>query len=195
MAIFASPAVLVDAGAQGRSHLAVLAHLLPGSTLVIHDRDADRAGALAAEAEETDAFDAIATVERAIDAIEGADVVVTLVSFGPDRQAIPLSAFAPDATIVAVDYDMCVPSALATSAGLFLVDDRGQYLSNRSGAVFAGYPDPVAMIGEALLAGTERPATGRVLITHLGVGLADVVFGDALLRAAEAQGLGTILPR
>jgi len=186
---------LVGAGAQGRSHLAVLAHLLPGSTLVIHDRDADRAGALAGEAEETDAFDAIATVERAIDAIEGADVVVTLVSFGPDRQAIPLSAFAPDATIVAVDYDMCVPSALATSAGLFLVDDRGQYLSNRSGAVFAGYPDPGAMIGEALLAGTERPATGRVLITHLGVGLADVVFGDALLRAAEAQGLGTILPR
>jgi len=186
---------LVGAGAQGRSHLPVLAHLLPGSTLVIHDRDADRAGALAAEAEGMDAFDAIATVDRPVDAIEGADVVVTLVSFGPDRQSIPLSAFAPEATIVAVDYDMCVPAALATSAALFLTDDRGQYLANRAGPVFAGYPDPGAMIGEALLAGTERPASGRVLITHLGVGLADVVFGDALLRAAEAQGLGTILPR
>jgi len=186
---------LVGAGIQGRSHLAVLAHLLPGSTLVIHDRDADRAGALAAEAEAMDAFDAIATVDRPIDAIEGADVVVTLVSFGPARQAIPASAWAPDATIVAVDYDMCVPASVVTDAGLFLVDDRGQYLSNRTGDVFAGYPEPGAMIGEALLAGTERPEHGRVVITHLGVGLADVVFGDALLRSAETLGLGTILPR
>jgi hypothetical protein len=51
------------------------------------------------------------------------------------------------------------------------------------------------MIGEALLAGTARPATGRTLITHLGVGLADVVFGDALLKAAAEQGLGITLPR
>jgi len=186
---------LVGAGVQGRSHLPVLAYLLPGSTLVIHDRDAGRAGALAAEAEDTGAFDAIATVERAVEAIEGADVVVTLVSFGPDRQAVPLSAWAPDVTVVAVDYDMCAPAVLATDAALFLVDDRGQFLANRTDAVFRGYPEPGAMMGEALLAGTVRPAHGRVLVTHLGVGLADVVFGDALLRAAEAQGLGTHLPR
>ena len=36
---------------------------------------------------------------------------------------------------------------------------------------------------------------GRVLVTHLGVGLADVVFGDAILRAAAARGLGTPIPR
>jgi len=186
---------LVGAGIQGRSHLAVLAHLLPGSTLVIHDRDAGRAGALAAEAEDTGAFDAIATVERAVEAIEGADVVVTLVSFGPDRQAVPLSAWAPDVTVVAVDYDMCVPAAVAAEAALFLVDDRGQFLANRTDAVFRGYPEPGATMGEALLAGTARPARGRVLVTHLGVGLADVVFGDALLQAAAAQGLGKILPR
>jgi len=186
---------LVGAGIQGRSHVPVLAHLLPGSTLVIHDRDADRAGALAAEAEESDAFDAIATVDRPVDAIEGADVVVTLVSFGPERQGIPLSAWAPDATVVAVDYDMCVPAALAADAALFLVDDRGQFLATRTDQVFRDYPDPAAMMGEALLAGTPRPDRGRVLITHLGVGLADVVFGDALLRAAEARGLGSTLPR
>jgi ornithine cyclodeaminase/alanine dehydrogenase-like protein (mu-crystallin family) len=186
---------LIGAGIQGRSHLPILAHLLPHSTLVIHDRDADRAGALAAEAEATDAFGAVATVTRAVDAVEGADVVVSLVSFGPDRQAIPAAAWAPDATIVAVDYDMCVPAAVARDAALFLVDDRGQFLANRTDSVFRDYPDPGAMMGEALLAGTERPARGRTLITHLGVGLADVVFGDALLRAAEAQGLGTVLPR
>ena len=32
-------------------------------------------------------------------------------------------------------------------------------------------------------------------MTHLGVGLADLVFADAIVRAAEATGLGTDLPR
>ena len=33
-------------------------------------------------------------------------------------------------------------------------------------------------------------AAGRVVVTHLGVGLADVVFGDAIVRRAAALGLG-----
>ena len=36
---------------------------------------------------------------------------------------------------------------------------------------------------------------GRVVVTHLGTGLADVVFGSAILAAATARGLGSILPR
>jgi hypothetical protein len=34
-----------------------------------------------------------------------------------------------------------------------------------------------------------------VLATHLGVGLADVVFADAIARAAENAGMGSELPR
>jgi ornithine cyclodeaminase/alanine dehydrogenase-like protein (mu-crystallin family) len=48
-------------------------------------------------------------------------------------------------------------------------------------------------IGEALIAGTPRPPSGRVVVTHLGVGLADVVFADAIVRTAEAAGIGTML--
>jgi ornithine cyclodeaminase/alanine dehydrogenase-like protein (mu-crystallin family) len=48
--------------------------------------------------------------------------------------------------------------------------------------------------GEALAAGTPRP-DGRVVATHLGTGLADVVFGSAILDAATELGLGSILPR
>ena len=59
---------------------------------------------------------------------------------------------------------------------------------------FDGYPDPISTIGEAILANTARPM-GRVVITHLGVGLADLVFADAIVRAAEARGLGVELPR
>jgi len=79
-------------------------------------------------------------------------------------------------------------------AALFLVDERGQFLANRGAGLFDGYPDPAATLGEAILAGTPRPG-GRVLVTHLGVGLADVVFGRAILAAAESSDLGVALPR
>ena len=89
---------------------------------------------------------------------------------------------------------MCVPASVADGAALFLTDDRAQFLANRTATTFVAYPEPGSTIGEAIAAGTPRPA-GRVLISHLGVGLADVVFGDAVIRAAEAAGIGTVLKR
>jgi ornithine cyclodeaminase/alanine dehydrogenase-like protein (mu-crystallin family) len=74
------------------------------------------------------------------------------------------------------------------------VDHREQFLANRDAGLFDGYPDPAATLGEAILAGTQRPDRGRVVVSHLGVGLADLVFGAAILRRAEEQGLGTVLP-
>ncbi|HET8787038.1 MAG TPA: hypothetical protein VFM38_15500, partial [Candidatus Limnocylindrales bacterium] len=67
--------------------------------------------------------------------------------------------------------------------------------ANRDAGQFEGYPDPTATLGEAILDGTIRPPTGRVVVTHLGVGLADVVFADAIVRRAMDAGLGTSLPR
>ncbi|MFL5674384.1 MAG: hypothetical protein ACJ779_05225, partial [Chloroflexota bacterium] len=84
-------------------------------------------------------------------------------------------------------------ASVARGAALFLVDDRGQFLANREAGNFDDYPDPTATLGEALLAGTARPPEGRVVTTHLGVGLADVVFGAAIVRRAEELGLGTLL--
>ena len=78
---------------------------------------------------------------------------------------------------------------------IFAVDQREQFLANRDAGSFDGYPDPPLTLGEALVARTPRPAAGRILVTHLGVGLADLVFGDAILRRATAQGLGTTLER
>jgi ornithine cyclodeaminase/alanine dehydrogenase-like protein (mu-crystallin family) len=173
---------MIGAGAQARSHLAVLAEVLPGVDLAIADRHLDRAEVVAQEARESGSFGAVLATTQPTQAIEGAGIVLGLVSFGPKRQAIPIEAFAEDALVVAVDYDMIVPAALAREAGLFIVDERGQFLANRATGIFAGYPDPGQTIGEALLAATERPARGRTLVTHLGVGLADLIFADAILR-------------
>jgi ornithine cyclodeaminase/alanine dehydrogenase-like protein (mu-crystallin family) len=133
-------------------------------------------------------------------AVESADVVVSVVSFGPDRQALDPAWLGPETLFVAVDYDMQAPAGLAREA-TFAVDDRAQFIATRSGAVFAGYPDPDVTLGELLrmdspgVAASRRGrAGGRILVSHLGVGLADVVFASAVLERAERLGLGRILP-
>ena len=189
---------ILGAGVQGRSHLAVLGHVLPGLELLVFDRHPDRAAALVTIAARTEGIGAAHTAPSARDATRSADVVVSAASFAPaaERQTLTYDWLAPDALIVAVDYATYVAAAVAREAGLFLVDQREQFLANRDAGNFDGYPDPGATLGEAILAGRRRPGPGqRVLITHLGVGLADLVFGDAILRRALDQGLGTTLPR
>jgi ornithine cyclodeaminase/alanine dehydrogenase-like protein (mu-crystallin family) len=190
---------LIGAGVQARGHLPVLGHFLPGSSIVITDLHADRANALAEDALATGTFSAVAVARSATDAVSGAHVVVSVASFGPDRQSVPAAAFADALLVVAVDYDMVVPASLASSARTFAVDERGQFLANRATGIFDGYPDPGTTIGETLLAGGGSPgvaapsASGTVLVTHLGVGVADLVFADAVLNEAQRLGLGTRL--
>ncbi len=187
---------MIGAGVQGRSHLAVFAGLLPGARLRIFDRSPERAAALADEARATSGIAAADVTATAREAVDGASVVFTAASFGPadERQTMTNAWLREDATVVPIDYATYCAAEVAREAALFLVDQREQYLANRDAGNFDGYPDPMATIGEAILAGTPRPA-GRVVLTHLGVGLADLVFADAIVRSAEASGLGTILPR
>ena len=191
---------ILGAGAQARSHLPVLGHLLPACAIRLTDVDGTRAAALAREAASIEGIGAVEAVANVREAVESADVVISVVSFGPDRQALDPAWLGPETLFVAVDYYMQAPAALAREA-FFAVDDRGQFLATRSNSVFAGYPDPAATLGELLRgevsqasAGRGR-ASGRVLMTHLGVGLADVVFASAVLERAERLGLGRILPR
>jgi len=188
-------AAIVGAGVQGHSHLEVLGHVLPGVELAIHDRHPDRAGALADAARATPGIAAAEVAATPRDAASNADVVITAASFTDPahRQAMTADWLTADALVIPVDYATMCAAEVARTASLFLVDDRGQFLMNRDAGQFEGYPDPGGTLGEAILAGTSRPERGRVVVTHLGVGLADVVFADAILRRAEAAGLGTAL--
>ncbi len=188
-------AALIGAGVQGRSHLAVLGRILPGVELAVFDRHPERATALAEEARTTVGLADVTVASTAREAIAAADVVITAASFGPVRQVMTGEWLRPDALVVAVDYDVFCAAEVVCDAALFLVDHREQFLANRDAGLFGGYRDPTATLGEAINAGTTQPETGRVVVTHLGVGLADVVFGAAILRRAESLGLGTLLPR
>lgn len=187
---------LIGAGVQGRSHLAVIGHVLPGATVLIHDRHPDRADRLAEAALATPGIAAARTVRDAREAAGDASTVITAVSFTEParRQAMTAGWLREDALVVPVDYATMCAADVAAGAALFLVDDRGQFLANREAGQFDGYPEPHATFGEAILAGTRGPASGRVVATHLGVGLADVVFAAAIVERARAAGLGTILP-
>ena len=187
---------IIGAGVQGRSHLPVFGGVLPGCTLHVVDRDPARADALATLARNTPGIAAATVHGTARAAVEAADVVVTAASFGPaeERQTMTNDWLRPGATVIPIDYATYCAAEVARDAALFLVDHRDQYLANRDAGNFDGYPDPSATIGEAILAGTPRPA-GRVVVSHLGVGLADLVFADAIVRAATAGGRGSTLPR
>lgn len=188
---------ILGAGVQGRSHLEVVGHVLPGCRVVVFDRHPDRASELADVAARTDGIAGAGTAATARDATSGADVVLTAASFASpeQRQAMPVAWLAPGALVVAVDYATYASAEVARDAVLFVVDERGQFLANRDAGQFDGYPDPAATLGEAILADLGRPAIGRILVSHLGVGLADLVFGAAILGRAAERGLGTLLPR
>ena len=154
------------------------------------DVDGARASALAREAPAIEGIGSVEPVARVREAVESADVVVSVVSFGPDRQALDPAWLGPETLFVAVDYDMQAPAALAREA-LFVVDDRGQFLATRSGAGLRRLSGPGRHAGRGSAAddgadGGVRPRAGRVLVTHLGVGLADVVFASAILAPRRA---------
>jgi len=186
-------AALIGSGTQGRSHLAILGHVLPGVALTIFDRHPDRAASLASLARATEGIDTVTVAPDSQAAVREADVVVTAASFGPVRQVMTNDWLTEDALVVPVDYATYCAAEVARDAALFLVDERGQFLANRDAGLFDDYPDPTATLGEAILDATERPASGRVVTTHLGVGLADVVFAAAIVHRAEALGLGAML--
>jgi ornithine cyclodeaminase/alanine dehydrogenase-like protein (mu-crystallin family) len=190
-----SRVAILGAGIQARSHLAVIGALLPGAELTIYDRHPDRAEAVAEEARAVAGIAAAGIAGSPANATRAADLVVTAVSFGPVRQTLGPDDLAADGLVVAIDYSTSVHHGVAREAGLFLVDELGQFEANRLAGQFDDYPDPASTIGRAIRAGVGRPAEGRVLVSHLGVGLADLVFADAIVRRAIGAGEGRRLGR
>jgi alanine dehydrogenase len=192
---------ILGAGVQARSHIPVVGYLLPGARVRLVDVDRARANSLVQESSKVDGIGFVEAVDTVREAVETADVVISVVSFGPDRQALDPNWLGPRTLFIAVDHDMQASAALAREA-VFVVDDRDQFVAMRTGPEFAGYPDPDVALGELFRGeepaqrngGRDGPAS-RILVAHLGVGLADVVFAAAILNLAADQGLGRVLPR
>ena len=173
----------------------VLGHVLPGVALSVFDRDPGRAEALAAAARATAGIGEVRVAASAREAVDGRrrrghrGLVRGAVR---SARSMTNDWLAPEALVVPVDYATYCAAEVARDASLFVVDHVAQFLANRDAGNFDGYPDPAGCIGGAL--DRARPA-GRVVATHLGTGLADVVFGSAILAEAVSRGMGTLLQR
>jgi ornithine cyclodeaminase/alanine dehydrogenase len=195
---------IIGAGVQAHSHLEMLAELSPGAELIVFDRHAERAERLAEEARRMPGIASATAAATARDAARAAEVVITVATLGSGSQQMTPDWVAPDALVVAVDFATYASADLARAAQTFAVDDRTQFLAYRDQGYFDGFPDPGSTLGEAFersgygWMGVAQDASqdrGLVLVTHLGVGLADVIFAHAILSAATEGGVGMGLPR
>ena len=185
---------LFGAGVQARSHIEVVATLLPGVQVLVHDLHPERAAALADEATRVYGLQAKAAADPRSAAAD-AQVVITVASMGSQSQVMTPDWVAPGTLVIAVDFATYASAALARAAQPFAVDDRDQFNSYRAQGSFDDYPDPTTTLGD-LIDNPVAPTVDRpALVNHLGVGLADVVFADAIARKAVEQGLGQELPR
>ncbi len=194
---------ILGAGVQARSHVEVVGALLPEAELLVYDLHSERAESIATDARAAGLHATVVADARA--AAHSAQVVITVATLGAASQVMTPDWLSAGTLVVAVDFATYASAALARKVGHFVVDDRAQFLAYRESGYFDGYPDPGATMGELLDAGPDgRPTTtGRAgvtdgssaLVTHLGVGLADVIFADAIARRAEQAGVGVELAR
>lgn len=177
------------AGAQARSHLQML-EALGRPDVVVYARRAEARDALGAWASEHTPSIDLRLVATSGEAVRDAGVVITGLSIGISGVQLDPADVGADTLLLPIDYASSVGPDLAATA-LLASDDRDQFEASRmAGKLGDGYPPAVAWDGE-LLDG-PRPA-GRIVCQNLGTGLADLVVGDAVARAADARSAGQIV--
>jgi ornithine cyclodeaminase/alanine dehydrogenase-like protein (mu-crystallin family) len=178
-----SRAAVLGAGEQGRFHARVLRELNPEVAIQAWDPHPERIGTLG---------DGVEAAAGPREAAEGAEIVVTA---GPIVED-PESPLTPDwlaerSLGLPIDFDFYFSAEAVGAAGLFLVDDVGQFEYHRSLGHFRGWPEPEGSVGEAL---SRDGAPARVICCNLGIGALDAAFAARVLIAAEEHGVGTELP-
>ena len=176
-------AAVLGAGEQGRFHAEVLRRLNPDVAIAAWDPHPERISSLGERVE---------AVSGPREAVKGAEVVVTA---GPIVED-PDSPLTPDwlgerSLGLPIDFDFYFSAEAVETAGLFLVDDVGQFEYYRSLGHFQGWPKPEGSVGQAL---SRDGSPDRVVCCNLGIGALDAAFAARVLLAARERGLGTELP-
>jgi ornithine cyclodeaminase/alanine dehydrogenase-like protein (mu-crystallin family) len=162
--------------------------------LLLYDRHHDRSDALAENARSAEGIESASSTQSARAATREADVVITAASFGPVQQVMTRDWLKPGALVVPVDYATYCSAEVVSEADLFLTDHVQQFEAARTAGLFEGWPSASASMGEALIRGVSRPS-GIVVVAHLGAGLVDLVFANAIAKEASRTGLGLIIKR
>jgi ornithine cyclodeaminase/alanine dehydrogenase-like protein (mu-crystallin family) len=176
---------IVGAGVQGLRHLELLLELHPGIEEVrVFDVRAQASERLLARA-----GDRIRVVAgTAEEALEGADLVVTLVTV-PLEPRLSATDTDPDALLLPVDYDDGLGAQAANDAVLYVVDDPGQYASVAE-LHFHGFRDPDGELAQVVAAELPVPTEGRRMFLNMGIAMDDVALGGLCFDRARERGIG-----
>ncbi|EFQ24184.1 Ornithine cyclodeaminase [Aminomonas paucivorans DSM 12260] len=193
----AEVAGMVGLGVQARTSLLALREALPNLRRVqVYDLFPSQTGRFVADQEPLLPGVELVPCLEAEAAVREADVTVTCVPIVTDpKRFIPAAWLKPDALAISVDYDAAYCEDVM--AGLFVCDDREQYLwTQEHGVYFRGYPGAEGIYGDMgdLCAGKTPPAReGRRGAVLMGIALDDALVGSLLYRRARERGVGKTL--
>ncbi len=130
-----------------------------------------------------------------------ADIVVEATRLTEPQTLLPAHALKPGALLVTYGWVRAIDPALPGAVDLMVVDDwaqccQGGQLHELITAGTLKREHVHAEIGQIVCGAKpgRADATQRALFWHRGFAVSDVVLGDWILRRAEADGVGTILP-
>jgi ornithine cyclodeaminase/alanine dehydrogenase-like protein (mu-crystallin family) len=188
---------ILACGVQGSFHVDTLRAVLPGLTTIrAFDPDPERVASFAHGVRSRHGIEVTVAADPEA-AVRGADVIVTS---GPilhvPHATIKAGWMAPGAFASAVDFDSYWDAAALAELDLFTTDDVPQLEHFQSIGYFQHIPAIAADLGELVIgARPGRISPGqRTMACNLGLALDDIAVAPLVLRAAEARGLGTLLP-
>jgi alanine dehydrogenase len=194
--------IVAHIGARGTAfmNLRLLAHHFPLEEVRICSARPESRERLAARVRQELKLRAVAMDDPAAAAAD-ADIVVEATRLTAPQTLLPDRALKPGALLVTYGWIRAVDPALPHAVDRFVVDDWAQcrlggQLHELIEAGALTEQDVHAEIGQ-IVAGL-KPGRGhadeRILFWHRGFAVSDVVLGDWILRRAEQEQMGTILP-
>lgn len=170
-------AAVIGTGKQALPQVSALATVLPISVVRVHSRDAEHRRAMARRVEAEVGVEAVIS-ETVADAVGGAGVVTTATrATAPFLAASMVDAGAHVNAIGAITPERSELHADLVDRALVVVDSIEQARS------LASEVDGRELRPLSSLVGAPRPAADITLFKAMGIGLADVALGRAILEA------------
>jgi len=179
--------VIVGCGLQGQLHLDVALEVHPGIThITAYDRNAER---VATMFEEKAGGRVTRLATSPVDAVEGADLVITTITVPLDPK-LDCANTDPSALLLPVDYDDAMAPRAFHDAVVYCVDDLGQYESVADSMYFFGLPKPDTHLAAVVAGEYDVPTTGRRMFLNMGIAMDDIALSSLVLDRAAAAGVG-----
>lgn len=198
----ASVVAIIGAGVQGRTNLLALQEVLPDLERVqIYDINP---GALDRYCEEmeTKVTATIYPGGSAREAAQEAHVIVTATPVRSEPRPLVHDEWLPRGGLaIPLEIDSAWPPRIFTSVDKVLCDDRRQLQHAATGGFpirffKQGLPQIYAELGQVVSG--QKPGreddTERIISLNMGMGIHDVLVGQALYEKAMQKGIGTSLP-